>query len=90
MRFEISRVLDTIERRLTTDPAVACGVVEVGEVVRYCAAQFTLEPGDVIATGTPAGVGAGRDPQVWLQDGDVVEVEIGDAGVLRNPVSRPS
>ena len=65
-------------------------IFDVGEVVRYCAAQFTLEPGDVIATGTPAGVGAGRDPQVWLQDGDVVEVEIGDVGVLRNPVSRPA
>jgi 2-keto-4-pentenoate hydratase/2-oxohepta-3-ene-1,7-dioic acid hydratase in catechol pathway len=64
-------------------------IFDVVEVVRYCAAQFTLDPGDVIATGTPAGVGFGLRPQVWLEDGDVVEVEIGDAGVLRNPVVRP-
>ncbi len=60
----------------------------VAEIVRYCAAQFSLFPGDVIATGTPAGVGFGLRPQVWLQDGDVVEVEVGAAGILRNPVER--
>ena len=41
---------------------------------------------DVIATGTPGGVGAARKPPVWLQDGDVVEVEISGVGTLRNPV----
>ena len=45
---------------------------------------FTLEPGDVIATGTPHGVGAFRDPPVWLQSGDLVEVEIEGLGCLRN------
>ncbi len=63
-------------------------IFDVGEVVRYCAAQFSLRPGDVIATGTPAGVGHGLRPQVWLEDGDVVEVEVGAAGILRNPVRR--
>ncbi|WP_026341777.1 fumarylacetoacetate hydrolase family protein [Actinomadura atramentaria] len=49
--------------------------------------QFTrLEPGDVILTGTPSGVGFRRDPQVFLTDGDVVEVEIEGIGTLRNPV----
>ncbi|MFC0039059.1 fumarylacetoacetate hydrolase family protein [Actinomadura rayongensis] len=49
--------------------------------------QFTrLEPGDVILTGTPGGVGFRRDPQVFLADGDVVEVEIEGIGVLRNTV----
>ena len=46
----------------------------------------TLVPGTVILTGTPSGVGMARDPQVWLQDGDTVEVEIEGIGVLRNPV----
>nr|WP_240974016.1 fumarylacetoacetate hydrolase family protein [Nonomuraea sp. FMUSA5-5] len=51
------------------------------------ASQFTrLEPGDVILTGTPGGVGYRREPQVFLTDGDVVEVEIEGIGVLRNPV----
>ena len=47
---------------------------------------MTLMPGDIIATGTPAGVGLYRDPQVFLGDGDVVEVEIERIGLLRNVV----
>jgi len=47
---------------------------------------MTLEPGDVIATGTPPGVGHARKPPVWMRDGDVVEIEIEKIGVLRNPV----
>ncbi|MDF1810312.1 MAG: fumarylacetoacetate hydrolase family protein [Phycisphaerales bacterium] len=46
----------------------------------------TLAPGTVILTGTPSGVGMARDPQVWLSDGDLVEVEIEGIGVLSNPV----
>jgi acylpyruvate hydrolase len=47
---------------------------------------MTLEPGDIIATGTPAGVGFTRSPQILLQDGDIVEVEIQRIGMLRNRV----
>lgn len=47
---------------------------------------ITLEPGDIIATGTPAGVGAGRDPQEWMWPGDVIECGVEGVGVLRNPV----
>jgi acylpyruvate hydrolase len=47
---------------------------------------MTLEPGDVIATGTPGGVGVARNPQVFLKAGDVVQVEIASLGVLENPV----
>jgi 2-keto-4-pentenoate hydratase/2-oxohepta-3-ene-1,7-dioic acid hydratase in catechol pathway len=50
---------------------------------------MTLEPGDIIATGTPAGVGFTRTPPVRLCDGDVVEVEIEGLGVLANPVVDP-
>ncbi|AIG01960.1 5-oxopent-3-ene-1,2,5-tricarboxylate decarboxylase [Pseudomonas fluorescens] len=49
-------------------------------------AGITLEPGDIIATGTPAGVGAGRTPQEWLWPGDVVEAWVEQIGTLRNPV----
>jgi 2-keto-4-pentenoate hydratase/2-oxohepta-3-ene-1,7-dioic acid hydratase in catechol pathway len=48
---------------------------------------MTLEPGDVIATGTPDGVGMARTPPEFLKDGDVMEVEIAGIGVLRNAVS---
>jgi 2-keto-4-pentenoate hydratase/2-oxohepta-3-ene-1,7-dioic acid hydratase in catechol pathway len=47
---------------------------------------ITLEPGDIIATGTPAGVGAGRDPQEWVWPGDVIEAEVAGIGRLRHPV----
>ena len=55
-------------------------------LVGYASRATTLEPGDVIATGTPSGVGMGRDPKRWLVPGDVCEVEIEGVGVLRNPV----
>jgi 2-keto-4-pentenoate hydratase/2-oxohepta-3-ene-1,7-dioic acid hydratase in catechol pathway len=60
----------------------------VDVVVSYISQILTLEPGDLIFTGTPPGVGAARKPPVWLQPGDVVEVEIEGLGMLRNPVAR--
>jgi 2-keto-4-pentenoate hydratase/2-oxohepta-3-ene-1,7-dioic acid hydratase in catechol pathway len=56
----------------------------VAEIISHCSRAFTLEPGDVIATGTPAGVGAFRDPPLWLADGDEVVVEIDGIGRLVN------
>jgi len=56
----------------------------VAEIVSHCSKAFTLEPGDIIATGTPAGVGAFRKPPVWLADGDEVVVEIEGIGRLVN------
>ena len=61
-------------------------IFDAETLVEYCSAAFTLEPGDVIATGTPSGVGIGRDPKRWLRDGDVCEVEVEGVGTLRNPV----
>ncbi|MEZ6057326.1 MAG: fumarylacetoacetate hydrolase family protein [Planctomycetaceae bacterium] len=58
----------------------------VDELIAYLSQLMTLEPGDIIFTGTPAGVGMGRNPQVWLKGGDVTEVEITGLGTLRNPV----
>lgn len=61
-------------------------IFQVAYLVSYLSQGITLEPGDVIATGTPEGVGVFRDPPVLLKAGDVYEVEIEGLGVLRNPV----
>ena len=58
----------------------------VPELVEWISENITLEPGDVIATGTPPGVGFARKPSIYLKAGDVTEVEIEGLGVLRNPV----
>lgn len=58
----------------------------VAETIAYLSRYMTLYPGDVIATGTPHGVGMGRDPQLWLHDGDIVEVEVERLGLLHNPI----
>lgn len=56
----------------------------VGDILSFLSRSFTLLPGDLVLTGTPAGVGAFREPPVFLHDGDVVEVEIEGIGTLRN------
>ena len=61
-------------------------VFDIPALVEYCSTFTELRPGDIIATGTPGGVGAARKPPVWLRDGDTVEVEISGLGVLSNPV----
>ncbi len=61
-------------------------IFKVDELIAYLSGVFTLEPGDLIFTGTPPGVGMARKPPVWLKPGDVVEVEIDGLGVLRNTV----
>ncbi len=59
-------------------------IFRVGTVLAYLSQVFTLEPGDLVFTGTPSGVGFARKPPVFLKPGDVVEVEIDKLGVLRN------
>lgn len=63
-------------------------IFPIAETIEYISKLMTLEPGDIIATGTPDGVGFKRKPPVFLRDGDVVEVEVEGIGLLRNPVSR--
>jgi 2-keto-4-pentenoate hydratase/2-oxohepta-3-ene-1,7-dioic acid hydratase in catechol pathway len=61
-------------------------IFSVPRIISYVSAFTRLEPGDVISTGTPPGVGMARKPPLWLKPGDVVEVEISRIGVLRNTV----
>ncbi|HEX6958753.1 MAG TPA: fumarylacetoacetate hydrolase family protein [Ferrovibrio sp.] len=58
----------------------------IRKIIKYVTTWMPLKPGDVIATGTPGGVGTKRNPPVYMKDGDVVEVEISKVGLLRNPV----
>ena len=68
------------------DSTTAQMVFSVAELVSFLSRDITLEPGDVISTGTPAGVGFTRNPQVLLRPGDTVSVEIDGVGILTNPV----
>ena len=58
----------------------------INDLIHDLSRGLTLEPGDIIATGTPSGVGAGRDPQEFLWPGDIVEVSVENIGKIRNPV----
>jgi 2-keto-4-pentenoate hydratase/2-oxohepta-3-ene-1,7-dioic acid hydratase in catechol pathway len=58
----------------------------VPQLIEFLSASITLEPGDVIATGTPPGVGFARNPPVFIKPGDRMEVELDGLGVLVNPV----
>jgi 2-keto-4-pentenoate hydratase/2-oxohepta-3-ene-1,7-dioic acid hydratase in catechol pathway len=61
-------------------------IFSVADLVSILSEALTLEPGDVIVTGTPAGIGAARKPPLYMKDGDVCEVEIEQLGILRSPI----
>jgi 2-keto-4-pentenoate hydratase/2-oxohepta-3-ene-1,7-dioic acid hydratase in catechol pathway len=62
-------------------------VFKTGELVEYLSSVMTLSPGDIISTGTPAGVGLGRNPKRWIQPGETMTIEIEGIGELINPVT---
>ena len=80
------RVVQRLNGEVLQDASTSDMIFGVRHLVAYASAVFTLEPGDLILTGTPSGVGYARDPKVTLRPGDVVEVEVERIGVIRNPV----
>ncbi|MBB4369788.1 2-keto-4-pentenoate hydratase/2-oxohepta-3-ene-1,7-dioic acid hydratase in catechol pathway [Bradyrhizobium sp. cir1] len=62
-------------------------IFDIPRQIEYCSTFTRLEPGDVIVSGTPGGVGARREPPLWMKPGDVVEIEVERFGVLRNVVA---
>jgi 2-keto-4-pentenoate hydratase/2-oxohepta-3-ene-1,7-dioic acid hydratase in catechol pathway len=81
------RVQCRVNGRTLQDSTTEQLVFGVDALVSFLSQTVTLEPGDVIATGTPPGVGFARKPPIFLQDGDVVEIEVEGLGILSNPVS---
>jgi 2-keto-4-pentenoate hydratase/2-oxohepta-3-ene-1,7-dioic acid hydratase in catechol pathway len=69
------------------DASTADMIFPIATIIEWLSKGLTLEAGDIIATGTPSGVGMGRDPKEFLQNGDVVETEIEGIGTLRNRVA---
>ncbi len=75
-----------VNGELMQDGTTANMVFSVAELIAFISTSFTLEPGDVITTGTPAGVGVGRTPPVFLRPGDTVRVTIEGVGTIEHPV----
>jgi 2-keto-4-pentenoate hydratase/2-oxohepta-3-ene-1,7-dioic acid hydratase in catechol pathway len=65
-------------------------IFPVAESIAYVTQGMTLEPGDIIMTGTPSGVGLARKPPVWMKAGDICEIEIEGIGVLSNAIADES
>ena len=80
------RVVQRLNGEVLQDARTSDLIFSIPVLISYVSTYITLEVGDLILTGTPEGVGVFRDPKVSLADGDVVEVEIGGIGVLRNGV----
>lgn len=81
-----ARLRTTVNGELRQDAPVSDLIFDIATLIEAISAAVRLQPGDVIATGTPSGVGIGFDPPVYLQGGDTVEVSIDGIGTLRNPV----
>ncbi|RWR50236.1 FAA hydrolase family protein [Sinirhodobacter ferrireducens] len=73
--------------QVVQDTDVSLLITSIPRLIAYCSTILPLLPGDVIVSGTPGGVGARRNPPLWMRDGDVCEVEISGIGTLSNPVA---
>lgn len=80
------RLRTQLNGQTVQDESVGELCFDISQLIEYCSTWTQLEPGDVIVTGTPGGVGAGRHPPLWMKAGDAVEVAISGVGALRNSV----
>ncbi|UZT96024.1 fumarylacetoacetate hydrolase family protein [Chryseobacterium fluminis] len=81
-----SKILLRLNGEIMQESFIGDLIFDVPTLIEVISAIMTLNPGDIIATGTPSGVGFGRNPKVFMQRGDVVEVEITDVGILENTI----
>ena len=80
------RMVTRLNNEIMQDTSVGDLAFSIADLIVYLSSILELSPGDIIATGTPSGVGLFRDPKVFMKPGDVVEVEIEGIGTLSNPV----
>ncbi|WP_454197324.1 fumarylacetoacetate hydrolase family protein [Nocardia sp. Marseille-Q1738] len=80
------RLSTTLNGVVMQDASLAELAVDIPHLVEQLSAQFSFLPGDIVTTGTPAGVGVARTPPVFLRPGDTITVEVGGIGALTNPV----
>ncbi|GAA5232263.1 fumarylacetoacetate hydrolase family protein [Verticiella sediminum] len=80
------RLVTRLNGQVVQDASVGDMLFDVPAIIAYVSTFTTLHPGDIIATGTPQGVGMSRNPPLWMAPGDVLDVEIAGVGLLRNPV----
>jgi 2-keto-4-pentenoate hydratase/2-oxohepta-3-ene-1,7-dioic acid hydratase in catechol pathway len=83
------RIQTRLNGKLMQDANTDDLVFSVVKLIEYYSQFYLFQPGDVITTGSPSGVGFGRDPKVFMKPGDVVEVEVKEIGILRNPIEAP-
>jgi 2-keto-4-pentenoate hydratase/2-oxohepta-3-ene-1,7-dioic acid hydratase in catechol pathway len=81
------RLQTRLNGQVLQDTTIREMIFDIPRQIEYCSEFTRLEPGDVIVTGTPGGVGSRRTPPIWMKPGDVVEVEIDRIGLLRNSVA---
>lgn len=81
------RIQSRLNGQVMQDADTSDMIFSVAETIALLAQCLTLDPGDVIVMGTPAGVGQARTPLVWMKAGDTVEIEIERIGTLRNPIA---
>jgi len=81
------RLTTRVNGEIVQDSTSDRQIYEVGETLAHISRTLTIEPGDILCTGTPSGVGYARDPQWLLGPGDIVEVEVERLGILRTPVA---
>ena len=80
------RLQTRLNGMVVQDASTDSMVFDVASLVSTLSEAFTLEPGDIIVTGTPAGVGLARKPQLWMKPGDICEVELEGLGILENHI----
>ena len=81
------RLQTRLNGQVVQDATISQMIFGIPQQIEYCSSFTRLEPGDVIVTGTPGGVGSRRTPPLWMKPGDIVEVEIDRIGLLRNGVA---
>lgn len=80
------RITTKLNGQIVQDSNTADQIFNVKQTIAFLSKGHTLLPGDLIWTGTPSGVGMGRKPQLWMKDGDIVEVEMEGVGIVSNKV----